>query len=75
MAQAYPHATVVDWYADSATHPGYFYPDGVHLDPPGAKYYASLLAQAVKTPRAVDRPATGPHRRRDQPSAQTSGHG
>jgi peptidoglycan/LPS O-acetylase OafA/YrhL len=50
VAQAYPQATVVNWYGDSATHPGFFYPDGVHLDPPGAKYYASLLAQAVRTP-------------------------
>jgi peptidoglycan/LPS O-acetylase OafA/YrhL len=50
VAQAYPQAIVVNWYADSATHPSYFYPDGVHLDPPGAQYYASLLAQAVKTP-------------------------
>jgi peptidoglycan/LPS O-acetylase OafA/YrhL len=50
VAQAYPQATVVNWYADSATHPTYFYPDGVHLDPPGAKYYASLLARAVTAP-------------------------
>ena len=50
VAQTYPNATVVDWYGDSAAYPQYFYPDGVHLDPAGAKYYASLLAQAVEVP-------------------------
>ena len=50
VAQSYPNATVVNWYADSAPYPQYFYPDGVHLDPPGAKYYASLLVQALKAP-------------------------
>ena len=50
VAESYPNATVVDWFGDSAAYPQYFYPDGVHLDPAGAKYYASLLAQAVKVP-------------------------
>jgi hypothetical protein len=50
VAQTYPNATVVNWYADSAPYPQYFYPDGVHLDPAGAKYYATLLAQAVEAP-------------------------
>ncbi len=50
VAGSYPNATVVNWYGDSAAYPQYFYPDGVHLDPAGAKYYASLLAQAVKVP-------------------------
>jgi peptidoglycan/LPS O-acetylase OafA/YrhL len=50
VARFYPNATVVNWYADSAAYPQYFYPDGVHLDPTGARYYASLLAQAVKAP-------------------------
>jgi peptidoglycan/LPS O-acetylase OafA/YrhL len=52
VAQSYPNATVVNWYGDSAAYPQYFYPDGVHLDPAGAQYYASLLAQAVKAPPA-----------------------
>ncbi len=50
VAESYPNATVVNWFGDSAAYPQYFYPDGVHLDPAGAKYYASLLAQAVKVP-------------------------
>jgi hypothetical protein len=50
VARTYPNTTVVDWYADSAAYPQYFYPDGVHLDADGAKYYASLLVQALDTP-------------------------
>ena len=50
VAQSYPNAVLVDWYNDSAPYPQYFYPDGVHLDPAGAKYYASLLVQALDAP-------------------------
>ncbi len=50
VAARTPHARLVDWYDASATTPQYFYPDGVHLDPAGARYYASLLAQAVEAP-------------------------
>ena len=50
VAQITPHARLVDWYDASATTPQYFYPDGVHLDPAGARFYASLLAQAVEAP-------------------------
>jgi peptidoglycan/LPS O-acetylase OafA/YrhL len=50
VAQSYPNAVVVDWYDDSAAYPQYFYPDGVHLNPDGARYYASLLVQALQTP-------------------------
>ena len=59
VARDYPNATVVDWNAASAIHPGFFYPDGVHLDPAGAKFYAALLAQAVTSPV----PASPSHRR------------
>ena len=62
VAQAYPNATVVNWYAASAAYPQYFYPDGVHLDPAGAKYYASLLAQAVKAPLPHPHPRRVSHR-------------
>ncbi len=50
VAQITPHARLVDWYDASAATPQYFYPDGVHLDPAGARFYASLLAQAVEAP-------------------------
>jgi peptidoglycan/LPS O-acetylase OafA/YrhL len=47
VAASRPNTILVDWYDDSAAYPQYFYPDGVHLDPAGAKYYASLLVQAL----------------------------
>ncbi len=50
VAQSYPNTVMVDWYAASAPFPQYFYPDGVHLDPDGAKFYASLLVQALNAP-------------------------
>lgn len=50
VAQHTPHARLVDWYDASAATPQYFYPDGVHLDPTGARFYASLLAQALEAP-------------------------
>jgi hypothetical protein len=50
VAQTYPNTVMVDWDAASAAAPQYFYPDGVHLDPAGAKYYASLLVQALEEP-------------------------
>jgi lysophospholipase L1-like esterase len=55
VARTYPNASVVDWFADSAAYPQYFYPDGVHLDSAGSKYYASLLVQALEAPRAGSR--------------------
>ncbi|CAA7602805.1 SGNH hydrolase-type esterase domain protein [Acididesulfobacillus acetoxydans] len=47
VAAGYPHTTLVDWYAASAGHSDYFYPDGVHLNPTGAEAYAALLAKAI----------------------------
>lgn len=55
VAKSYPDATMVDWYGISASTPQYFEPDGVHLDPQGAQYYASLLVHALETPA----PASG----------------
>jgi lysophospholipase L1-like esterase len=37
-------------YNESANTPQYFYPDGVHLNPTGAKYYATLIVQALEAP-------------------------
>lgn len=50
VAQTYPHARLVNWFAASAGRPGLFYPDGVHLDPVGAAYYARLIARALEAP-------------------------
>jgi hypothetical protein len=53
---------MVDWYGDSAPYPQDFYPDGVHLDPAGARYYASLLARAAQIPSAPQRRQYPHHR-------------
>ena len=50
VVKAHPNATLVNWYADSASDPQYFYTDGVHLNPQGAQYYASLIVQALEGP-------------------------
>jgi peptidoglycan/LPS O-acetylase OafA/YrhL len=50
VAQSYPNTVVVDWNTVSGSTPQYFEPDGIHLDPDGAKYYASLLIQALDQP-------------------------
>ena len=57
VAHSYPNTTMVDWYDDSASDPQYFYPDGVHLDPAGAQYYASLLVQALDAPSSPGAPS------------------
>ncbi|MQL51320.1 acyltransferase family protein [Desulfofundulus thermobenzoicus] len=48
VAATYPHTTLVDWYAASAGHDSFFAPDGVHLTPAGARFYAALVAGAVQ---------------------------
>ncbi len=52
VAREVPHTTLVNWFAASANHNSYFYPDGVHPDPQGARVYAALIAHAL-TGRAV----------------------
>jgi len=48
VAHKVPHTTLLDWYTASAHHDAYFYPDGVHLNPTGARVFATLMANAVK---------------------------
>jgi lysophospholipase L1-like esterase len=43
----YPNAVLVDWNATSAMHPEWFWKDGIHLRPEGARVYANLIAQVV----------------------------
>ncbi|HVX23524.1 MAG TPA: acyltransferase family protein [Acidimicrobiales bacterium] len=50
VARTYPNATVLNWYAASAGHPTWFYTDGIHLNPTGAKQLATLIVQALSTP-------------------------
>lgn len=47
VASTYPHTTLINWYQYSANHPAWFYPDGVHLVPTGAKAYAQMIVNAV----------------------------
>lgn len=47
VARTFPHTTLVNWYAASADHNNYFWPDGVHLNPIGAQAYAVLLAKSL----------------------------
>ena len=46
----YPNAVLVDWHSASIDRPKLFWKDGLHLRPEGARFYASLLAQAVRAP-------------------------
>jgi hypothetical protein len=46
----YPNAVLVDWRAASIKHPEYFWGDGIHLRPDGAKVYAAMIAAAVSAP-------------------------
>jgi peptidoglycan/LPS O-acetylase OafA/YrhL len=58
VAAHYPNATLVNWFADSANDPQYFYTDGIHLNPTGAQYYASLIVQALDAPSPPPPPAS-----------------
>jgi peptidoglycan/LPS O-acetylase OafA/YrhL len=40
-------AVLVDWHAESAGHPEYFW-DGLHLTPQGARAYASLISATYR---------------------------
>jgi peptidoglycan/LPS O-acetylase OafA/YrhL len=53
VAASYPDTSVVNWFALGNAHPDDFYPDDVHLDPQGARYYAGLLAAAIEHPASV----------------------
>ncbi|MFH5184386.1 acyltransferase family protein [Paenibacillus sp. TAB 01] len=46
-AEAHSNITLVDWFQASTNQDAFFAPDGVHLQPKGAEFYASLLAGAL----------------------------
>jgi hypothetical protein len=56
-ASEVPRTMVADWFDASSGRPDYFYPDGVHPDPQGARVLAGLIAQAI-APRST--PAASP---------------
>jgi peptidoglycan/LPS O-acetylase OafA/YrhL len=49
-AKQYPNVALVDWHTIGAEHPEFFWKDGIHLRPAGAREYADLIAAAVNAP-------------------------
>jgi hypothetical protein len=45
--QRYPNAVLVDWRGATINHPEYFWKDGIHVRPAGARAYAALVASAA----------------------------
>ncbi|MGG0171755.1 acyltransferase family protein [Paenibacillus dokdonensis] len=43
------NVTLIDWHSFSADKPEWFTKDSVHLQPEGAKAYASLIAKSIQT--------------------------
>lgn len=43
------NVTLIDWHSFSSDKPEWFAKDGVHLQPEGAKAYASLIAKSVQS--------------------------
>ena len=41
----FPNAVLIDWHNIGNAHPEYFYEDGIHLRPDGARAYAELIRQ------------------------------
>jgi len=46
----YSNAVLVDWYGVSAGRPEFFWSDGTHLRPEGARAFANLVAAYVNAP-------------------------
>jgi peptidoglycan/LPS O-acetylase OafA/YrhL len=44
----YPNAVLIDWHDITANRPELFWNDGHHLRPEGARFYAGLIAGAIK---------------------------
>ena len=40
---------IVDWDAAASRNPGWLYSDGIHLTSEGARNYARLIAEAVRS--------------------------
>ncbi|AST58262.1 acyltransferase [Thermoanaerobacterium thermosaccharolyticum] len=53
VSSEYPHTTLIDWYKASYGHDSFFSPDAVHLEPSGAKYFASLIAKTIEDNNTV----------------------
>ena len=44
----YPNAVLVNWHDITASRPDLFWNDGMHVKPEGARFYADLIANALK---------------------------
>lgn len=49
VATTLHNVSVVNWYQIGQKHPNYFYPDHIHLNPAGAKFYAKLIVRALES--------------------------
>ena len=47
LAGEYPNVNVIDWYAESTGHDEWFWSDGTHVRPDGAKAYAKMLERYI----------------------------
>ncbi|MBU6347137.1 MAG: acyltransferase [Actinomycetales bacterium] len=47
LLKDYPNVRLASWRLASKGHPGYFTPDGVHLQPPGARIFAKIIRDAL----------------------------
>jgi hypothetical protein len=47
MVPKYHDAVLANWYAYSEPHPGWFYSDGIHLDPTGAAAMAAFITRYI----------------------------
>jgi len=47
MVPKYHNAVLANWYAYCEPHPGWFYSDGIHLDPTGAAAMAAFIKRYV----------------------------
>jgi peptidoglycan/LPS O-acetylase OafA/YrhL len=72
VASSYPNVTLLNWYADSANHPTWFYTDGIHLNPTGAKELATLMVQALNAPLPKPTPTTTSPTTTTAPKSTTS---
>lgn len=44
----YPNAVLLDWHHIGHANPGWFWEDGIHLRPDGARAYADLIAKKMR---------------------------
>mgnify|MGYP006266324457 CR=1 FL=1 len=50
LLKEYPNVRLASWRLASKGHPEYFTPDGVHLQPAGAKVFSKIIKDALSKP-------------------------